>query len=116
MTQPAVSIRIWSDDTLIIDEKCVENAENLYLAPSLPSAEERLSIIGGTPDSTLIEQQTQIEKLLHSLAEAGNRANSHLTDLMAQTTAAAEVPEDYSSGEDAGDPNKSTTLCHAFSV
>jgi hypothetical protein len=106
MADQAVTIRIWNGEKLEINKSFVGDEKNGFAAPVLPPASERLAILGVEPTPELIEHQAQIERLLDALTEAGTAANSTLTDLMAQHASKQDAPEDYSSGEDAGDPNR----------
>lgn len=111
MDQPTVKFTIYSSGTVVQTQELGPDASNTYQVPGMPSAEERAAILGSSNTPELIGQQQFIEKLLDALTNAGAQANTALTQLMEQhaSTAAANTdPDDYSSGEDAGDPNEST--------
>jgi len=111
MSNSVVTYRVWKSDTLVEEHQVSANPQQLYQAPNVPSTDQQRSILGIQPDSELLEQRQQIMLLLDTLQDTGARANASLTDLMAQhasTTSKSEAAEDYSSGEDAGDPNEST--------
>ena len=117
MDQPIVKFTVYQSGTVVQTQECGPDMDRPYEVPSMPSAEERAAILGSSNSNELIEQQKYIEKLLDSLSNAGYEANSALTQLMdkhASTTASAADNEDYSSGEDAGDPNESTSLKPPF--
>jgi hypothetical protein len=117
MTHPVVSFSVWSDNKLVSSQSCLGDVSNSFQVPSLPSAEERHAILGAEPSNELLEQQKHIELLLNSLTDAGTKANTVLTDLMTQQVSSiskADNPEDYSSGEDAGDPNESMSTRAIF--
>lgn len=111
MTTPVVTYRVWKADNLVEEHEIGSNPQSIFLAPTLPETDAQHSILGITPDKTLLDQRESIRMLLDTLQETGVRANSSLTELMAQNasqTSKADSVEDYSSGEDTGDPNEST--------
>lgn len=111
MDQPTVKFTIYSSGTVVQTQEVGPDASNTYQVPNMPTAEERAVILGSSNTHELIEQQKYVEKLLDALTSAGAQANSALTQLMEQhasTAANNNDADDYSSGEDAGDPNEST--------
>ena len=113
MTSKLVTFRVWRSNTLVDSQTCSSNTGNVFDAPALPNSTERATILGISPSDELVKQQDDIRSLLNSMAEAAVQVNTVLTDLMAQHASASsskpDTTEDYSSGEDAGDPNESTT-------
>lgn len=122
MDHPTVKFTVLKGDEVVTSQECGFNATKTYDVPTMPSAEERASILGSSDNTELIEQQKYIEKLLDTLTNAGDQANSILTDVLAQHNATASKGprpkdmEDYSSGEDAGDPNESTSKPEKWSA
>ena len=115
MTTPTVRYRVWNSETLVEEHEIAANTQNFYQAPVVPSTDAQHSILGITPDQQLLDQREHIRLLLDTLQETATRANTSLTELMTQCasqTSKADAPEDYSSGEDAGDPNESTYPPH----
>lgn len=110
MDHPLVKFTVYQSGELVQTQECGADASNTYQVPNMPTAEERAAILGSSDSTELLEQQKYIEQLLDSLTNAGTQANSALTRLMESHSASAATavePEDYSSGEDMGDPNES---------